>query len=65
MDNIVDVNVELVKTLKNLIQKIKSLKVENQELKNQLLNSQNTLTLSAEKKAEIDQLLQESQELLN
>lgn len=65
MDNIVDVNVELVKTLKNLIQKIKSLKVENQELKNQLLNSQNTLTLSAERKAEIDQLLQESQELLN
>lgn len=65
MDNIVDVNVELVKTLKNLIQKIKSLKVENQELKNQLLNSQNTLTLSAEKKAEIDQLLQESQELLH
>ncbi len=64
MDNIVDVNVELVKTLKNLIQKVKSLKAENQELKNQLLSSQSTLTLSAEKKVEIDQLLQESQELL-
>lgn len=65
MNDIFEANKTLLETSRNLINKVKELKVENNTLKTQLSNSQNATQLTTEQKAEIEQLLQETQTVLN
>lgn len=65
MNDIFEANKALLETSRNLINKVKELKTENTTLKTQLNNSQNATQLTVEQKAEIEQLLQETQAVLN
>lgn len=65
MTDIFEANKTLLETSRNLINKVKELKTENTTLKTQLNNSQNAVQLTAEQKTEIEQLLQETQVVLN
>lgn len=64
MENIVEANEKLVTVVKQLINKVKVLKEENSNLKNQLGTATQSLTLTDNEKAEIEKLLVETKEIL-
>lgn len=57
MNNIFEANQALLQLIKDLIAKLKVLKNENIDLKNQIATNNSQLLLTEEQKAEIEQLL--------
>jgi len=57
MNNIFEANQALLQLIKDLIAKLKVLKNENTDLKNQIATNNNQLLLTEEQKTEIEQLL--------
>lgn len=57
MNNIFEANQALLQLIKDLIAKLKVLKNENTDLKNQIATNNSQLLLTEEQKAEIEQLL--------
>lgn len=57
MNNIFEANQTLLQLIKDLIAKLKVLKNENIDLKNQIATNNSQLLLTEEQKAEIEQLL--------
>lgn len=57
MNNIFEANQALLQLIKDLIAKLRVLKNENTDLKNQIATNNSQLLLTEEQKAEIEQLL--------
>ena len=57
MNNIFEANQALLQLIKDLITKLKILKNENTDLKNQIATNNSQLLLTEEQKTEIEQLL--------
>lgn len=57
MNNIFEANQALLQLIKDLIAKLKVLKNENTDLKNQIATNNSQLLLTEEQKTEIEQLL--------
>ena len=64
MNDIFEANKALMDTSKQLILRVKDLKAENVALRTQISSTQNSLTLTDEQKAEIEQLLAETKAVL-
>ena len=64
MNDILEANKTLLDLVQQCISKIKSLKIENSELKLQIQNSENTTMIPEEQKREIERLLIETKEIL-
>lgn len=61
MDTLLESNITLLNLTKKLLEKVKSLKKENEELK---IKANTVYELTDEQKNEINQVLEESKELL-